>query len=95
MSIKQTESEALSTAVALLAEYIGVEKPHLAMQAHSDHFRLDATDNWKPNILEINPLPGLSLGVSDLVIEAAAEGVEHTHLVNMILDTALRRYQLI
>jgi D-alanine-D-alanine ligase len=58
-------------------------------------FRLDAEDNWKPNILEINPLPGLSPGVSDLVIEAAAEGVDHTYLVNMILDTALKRYGLI
>lgn len=55
-------------------------------------FRLDARDNWKPYILEINPLPGLSPGISDLVIEAAAEGVEHTHLVNMILDTALIRF---
>jgi D-alanine-D-alanine ligase len=58
-------------------------------------FRLDAHDNWKPYILEINPLPGLSLGTSDLVIEAAAEGVGHTHLVNMILDTALKRYGMI
>ena len=58
-------------------------------------FRLDAEDNWKPNILEINPLPGLSPGISDLVIEAAAEGVDHTYLVNMILDTALKRYGLI
>lgn len=55
-------------------------------------FRLDANDDWKPYILEINPLPGLSPGVSDLVIEAAAEGVDHTYLVNMILDTALKRY---
>jgi D-alanine-D-alanine ligase len=55
-------------------------------------FRLDVHDNWKPYILEINPLPGLSPGVSDLVIEAAAEGVDHTYLVNMILDTALKRY---
>jgi len=55
-------------------------------------FRLDMHDNWKPYILEINPLPGLSPGVSDLVIEAAAEGVDHTFLVNMILDTALKRY---
>jgi D-alanine-D-alanine ligase len=55
-------------------------------------FRLDANENWKPYILEINPLPGLSPGVSDLVIEASAEGVGHTHLVNMILDTALERY---
>ena len=58
-------------------------------------FRLDVHDNWKPYILEINPLPGLSPGISDLVIEAAAEGVGHTELVNMILDTALRRYGLI
>lgn len=58
-------------------------------------FRLDIHDNWKPYILEINPLPGLSPGISDLVIEAAAEGVGHAHLVNMILDTALKRYGLI
>jgi D-alanine-D-alanine ligase len=58
-------------------------------------FRLDANDDWKPYILEINPLPGLSPGISDLVLEAAAEGVEHTFLVNMILDTALKRYGMI
>lgn len=58
-------------------------------------FRLDAHDHWKPYILEINPLPGLSPGISDLVIEAAAEGVDHTYLVNMILDTALKRYGMI
>jgi D-alanine-D-alanine ligase len=55
-------------------------------------FRLDAHNNWKPNILEINPLPGLSPGVSDLVIEAAADGISYPELVNMILDTALKRY---
>ncbi|HBX68885.1 MAG TPA: hypothetical protein DEH25_05740 [Chloroflexi bacterium] len=58
-------------------------------------FRLDQHDDWKPYILEINPLPGLSPGISDLVIEAAAEGVGHTHLVNMILDTAMKRYGMI
>jgi D-alanine-D-alanine ligase len=55
-------------------------------------FRLDASNNWKPYILEINPLPGLSPGISDIVIEAAAEGIDHPELVNMILDTALKRY---
>jgi D-alanine-D-alanine ligase len=55
-------------------------------------FRLDAHDNWKPYILEINPLPGLSPGISDIVMEAAADGIDHTELVNMILDTALERY---
>jgi D-alanine-D-alanine ligase len=58
-------------------------------------FRLDAHDGLKPYILEINPLPGLSPGISDLVIEAAAEGVDHTFLVNMILDTALKRYGML
>jgi len=58
-------------------------------------FRLNANENWKPYILEINPLPGLSPGISDLVIEAAAEGVGHAALVNMILETALQRYGLI
>jgi D-alanine-D-alanine ligase len=58
-------------------------------------FRLDANDDWKPYILEINPLPGLSPGISDIVIEAAAEGVDHPTLVNMILETALRRYGMI
>jgi D-alanine-D-alanine ligase len=58
-------------------------------------FRLDVHDNWKPYILEINPLPGLSPGISDLVIEAAAEKIDHTELVNMILYAALKRYDLI
>ncbi len=58
-------------------------------------FRLDMHDNWKPYILEINPLPGLSPGISDLVIEAAADGVDHAGLINMILDTALQRYGMI
>jgi D-alanine-D-alanine ligase len=58
-------------------------------------FRLDVHDNYKPYILEINPLPGLSPIISDLVIEAAGEGIGHTDLVNMILDTSLRRYGMI
>lgn len=58
-------------------------------------FRLDIHDNYKPYILEINPLPGLSPVVSDLVIEAAGEGIGHTELVNMILETALKRYGMI
>jgi D-alanine-D-alanine ligase len=55
-------------------------------------FRLDEADGEKPCILEINPLPGLSPGISDLVIEAAAAGIDHAELVNMILDAALERY---
>ncbi len=58
-------------------------------------FRLDAHEDWKPYILEINPLPGLSPGISDLVMEAAADGIDHTGLVNLILETALKRYNMI
>jgi D-alanine-D-alanine ligase len=58
-------------------------------------FRLDIHDNLKPYILEINPLPGLSPGTSDLVIEAAAEGIDHAELVNNILNTALKRYGML
>ncbi len=58
-------------------------------------FRLDVTNNWKPYILEINPLPGLSPDISDLVIEAKADGINHTELVNMILEAGLKRYGII
>ncbi len=58
-------------------------------------FRLDVHNDYKPYILEINPLPGLSPIISDLVIEAAGEGIGHTELVNMILETALKRYSMI
>jgi D-alanine-D-alanine ligase len=57
-------------------------------------FRLDDADGDKPYILEINPLPGLSPGTSDLVIEADADGINHAELVNMILDEARERYGL-
>lgn len=58
-------------------------------------FRLNIHENLKPYILEINPLPGLSPGISDIVIEAAAEGMGHTELVNLILETALQRYGML
>ena len=58
-------------------------------------FRLDINDNLKPYILEINPLPGLMPRLSDIVMEAGADGIGHSELVNMILNTALKRYQMI
>lgn len=58
-------------------------------------FRLDLHDNFKPYILEINPLPGLMPELSDIVIEANAIGIGHTELVNMILQAALKRYGMI
>ena len=58
-------------------------------------FRLDANDNNKPYILEINPLPGLNPEYSDLCIEAKAGGWSYEQLVNRILDEALDRYGLL
>jgi D-alanine-D-alanine ligase len=55
-------------------------------------FKLDAHDGERPYILEVNPLPGLSPGVSDLVFEAEAEGMSHAELINAILGAALERY---
>lgn len=57
-------------------------------------FRLDANDNNKPYILEINPLPGLNPGYSDLPIEAKADGWTFDQLVNRILEEAIDRYSL-
>ena len=57
-------------------------------------FRLDQDDHDKPYILEINPLPGLAPGISDLVIEANAMGMSHTELVNLILESAIIRHGL-
>jgi D-alanine-D-alanine ligase len=57
-------------------------------------FRLDAGEGDKPYILEINPLPGLNPGYSDLCIEATAGGWSYEQLVNRILDEASERYGL-
>ncbi len=58
-------------------------------------FRLDRHDNDKPYILEINPLPGLNPRISDLVIEARAEGVSHAELINSILLYGASRHGLL
>jgi D-alanine-D-alanine ligase len=57
-------------------------------------FRLDANDNNKPYILEINPLPGLNPGYSDLCVEAQADGWSYDRLINRILEAAIERHQL-
>jgi D-alanine-D-alanine ligase len=55
-------------------------------------FRLDTND--RPYILEVNPLPGLNPGYSDLCIEAAADGWSYEDLINEILNLAIERYEL-
>ena len=58
-------------------------------------FRLDANDGDRPYILEVNPLPGLNPGYSDLCIEAAADGWAYDDLINEILNLAIERYDLV
>jgi len=50
-------------------------------------FRLDSSDNDRPYILEINPLPGLAPGLSDLVLEAAAAGIGYTELIKSAIPS--------
>ncbi len=57
-------------------------------------FRLDAAEGDKPYILEVNPLPGLYPGLSDLVLEADASGMSYNALINAILTAAVCRYGL-
>ncbi|MBL8154361.1 MAG: hypothetical protein JNM70_09270 [Anaerolineae bacterium] len=56
-------------------------------------FRLDESDG-KPYILEINPLPGLSPGYSDLCLEALAMGWDHDRLIGAIVEAAIARHGL-
>ncbi len=56
--------------------------------------RLDADNNDKPYILEINPLPGLNPGYSDLCIEAETEGWSYERLINTIVEVAAIRCHL-
>jgi D-alanine-D-alanine ligase len=58
-------------------------------------FRLDRHADDKPYILEINPLPGLNPRISDLVIEARAEGATYAELINSILLHGAARHGLL
>lgn len=75
---------------------------HLALRGHlilsaidvsRVDFRLDADGN--PRLIEINPLPGLTPGYSDLCIQAAAEGVRYEDLILEILYLAAGRWGLL
>jgi D-alanine-D-alanine ligase len=57
-------------------------------------FRLDADNHNEPYILEINPLPGLNPGYSDLCIEANAGGWTYEQLIGRIVDLAAERHSL-
>ena len=56
-------------------------------------FRLDVNDNLRPQILEINALPGIT-PISDLTECARADGWSYEQLINGVLDAAVRRQGL-
>ena len=75
---------------------------HLALRGHNllfatdvsrVDFRLDAEGN--PRMIEINPLPGLTPGYSDLCLQAAAEGISYEDLILEILYLAAGRWGLL
>lgn len=55
-------------------------------------FRLDQAG--QPRLMEINTLPGLTPGYSDLCIQASAEGLSYQLLITEILYLAAERYGL-
>lgn len=75
---------------------------HIGLQAHIALNALDVSrvdirldTNGKPCLLEINPIPGLTPGYSDICIQAAAEGIKHEELVLEILYLAAGRWGLL
>lgn len=55
-------------------------------------FRVDT--RGKPFIIEVNPLPGLRPGYSDLPIMAQQVGLEYNGLISLILNAAVKRQEL-
>ena len=75
---------------------------HLALRGHNllfatdvsrVDFRLDAESN--PRMIEINPLPGLTPGYSDLCLQATAEEIRYEDLILEILYLAAGRWGLL
>jgi D-alanine-D-alanine ligase len=75
---------------------------HLALRGHHvlgavDVSRVDIRLDIKgqPRLIEINPLPGLTPGYSDLCLQAAAEGIVYEDLILEILYLAAGRWGLL
>lgn len=75
---------------------------HFAYRAHvvlgsldvsRTDFRLDAEGN--PRLIEINTLPGLTPGYSDLCIQCDAQGISYTDLILEILYLGASRFGMI
>lgn len=75
---------------------------HLALRAHQILNALDVSrtdirldEDGNPRLIEINTLPGLTPGYSDLCLQAEAEGISHADLVLEILYLGASRWGMI
>jgi D-alanine-D-alanine ligase len=64
-----------------------------ALDVSRTDIRLDADGN--PRLLEINTLPGLTPGYSDLCLQAAAEGITYNDLILEILYMGASRWGML
>ena len=64
-----------------------------ALDISRTDIRLDA--DGQPRLLEINPLPGLTPGYSDLCIECAAQGISYEDLILEILYLGASRWNML
>ncbi|MEJ5224830.1 MAG: hypothetical protein WHV44_10290 [Anaerolineales bacterium] len=73
-----------------------ITRAHMAIKA-IDYSRTDIRLNEKgePVLIEINTLPGLTPGYSDLCLEAAAEGIAYEDLVLEILYLGASRWGMV
>jgi D-alanine-D-alanine ligase len=110
-NIYSQEAKSMSVGAAGAPEYLcpadvdpelNRKLQHLALRAHTllgaldvsrTDIRLDAEGN--PRLLEINTLPGLTMGYSDLCIQAAAEGMSYVNLILEILYLGASRWGLL
>lgn len=83
---KQTDT--LQTLAARVFEVLG------CLDVSRVDIRLDETDGYKPYVLEINPLPGLTPGFSDLCLEALGMGWKYEELIKKIITSAIKRNKL-
>ncbi|MCB0117974.1 MAG: hypothetical protein KDD72_03015 [Anaerolineales bacterium] len=81
---------------------LGKKLKHLAYRAHNILGALDVSrtdirldEEGNPRLIEINTLPGLTPGYSDLCLQAEAENISHTDLVLEILYLGASRWGMI
>jgi D-alanine-D-alanine ligase len=87
---------------ARVTEELGQQLHDLAVQAHCAIGALDISrvdmrmDQYgRPCLVEINSLPGLSPGFSDLCVIANAEGITYRQLILEVLQLGAARFGLL